>query len=275
MRRPPRILLNAATIVSLSLAFAAAPGPTTRPSPSLEGTWESRGMVDILGARTDRILRVAASTRPSARQITFSQVRHPTDTQRAQGHRAQTSTFGTFEAEIAGDMLLIRHPAGVARYSFAVKDDLLTLGALRRTRTAVELVRTYLVDVDFPRWQVVGNPPPLQVFSYRWTFADPPESAPRGTGVFSVKAEPDPLNSSAQFAFDWEWLQRHDGPKLQMWRRNAADKRIEHGTFAYTKTGDLYYYANGDPDAPFYTSVSYRRVPATQPTPATAPAPLR
>jgi hypothetical protein len=245
-----------------------AAGPATRPSAAVDGTWESKGSVDIVGASTDRILKIAPTTQPNVKLLTIAIVRNPRFDARFK--ESKTTTFGPFEAKIADGVLIARYPAGVAEYSYVIDGDVMHLPAFaRNTDTEISIETSENDGFDFQRDH--ANPGALIIYKWQWTFSVAPESAERGVGHFVARAIPDPLQFSTEFDFKWEWRDDGIGRRFIIWRKNERGDFTENGGFLWGKSSARYYSSGGERVGPSGVARSYVRVGSPTTGPATRP----
>jgi len=250
MRTLSVLLIVAATCISA--------GPATRESANIDGAWESKGVINIRGERTDRTLTVSPTALPAIKSVTMALVRHQTFEQRTE--EPQTIAFGPFDAICEQNTLIVKHPSGLARYSFRIDGRILRLPAfVRESDTAISIEASEIVDVR----NHARNPPqpPLSVYKWRWTFSVAPETAERGTGHFTVQATPDSLKFSTEFEFKWEWSNDRAERRILILRKSDRGNFGESGGFIRSKSGDLEFYSSGgDRDGPSGIACSYVRV---------------
>jgi hypothetical protein len=250
--------------------FCMAPGPATRQSAGVEGTWESKGIMDIVGGSTDRILRIAPTTQPNIKSLTIAIVSNPRFDARLK--ESKTTTFGPFEAKIADGVLIVRYPAGVARYSYVIDGNLLHLPAFaRNTDTEISIETSEHDGIGLQRDH--AHPGVITIYKWQWNFSVAPESAARGFGHFAVKATPDPSNFSTQFDFKWEWRDDPIGRRLIIRRTDEGGGLEENGWFLWDKSGIYYYPSGGDRLGPSGVARRYTRVASPVTRPTTAPHP--
>jgi hypothetical protein len=230
-------------ILLLLVMLCASAGPATRPTDNnIDGTWKSKGMMDIMGGSTDRQLEIAPADKPAAKTVTMTRVENPRFRDRREEPKAVR--FGPFDARIEERTLIVSHPAGPARYSFTSDGETLSLpGFVRKGHKEIFIEATELLDLDVR--SDIGKPPPLTVYEWRWVFSAAPESAERGTGHFTAKATPDPLKFSTAFDFEWEWREDRVGRRIMIWRKDASGKLAESGGFLVGKTGAMRWYSSG------------------------------
>jgi hypothetical protein len=258
------------SILLFLVVLCVSAAPATRPAgDDIDGTWKSQGMINILGESTDRILEIGPADKPAAKLVTMTRVQNPRFEERQL--QPKPIRFGPFEAQVKENTLVVRHPAGFARYSFTIDGGTLNLPAfVRNGDREIFIEASRILDVD----DRTVNQPPLVVQEWRWTFSAAPESAKRGTGHFTTKQTPDPGKFSTAFDFEWEWRDDLAGRRIVILRKNDGGNWAESGAFLVGKNGDMRWYSSGgEREGPREVARSYVRVDRPTTGPAVRPQP--